>query len=205
MINTKVLLVADDSLASGWRPKSTLQPPNIDLNADVIIPNPGHYRCRTPFVVPRWFIWLPFHTRRVSLKAWTILLNLYGCDGPAIAVVKPFSVRWVWKWSNSYVESSIKTECLNPYTLAEFNFYASCVQYGQPADDRSRWGIFTDPHNIDEVYCCPAFPRAPTFIPIAYANANVISLHLLLDHTFSASNRSRERQRQENSSTSRPQ
>ena len=86
---------------------------------------------RRPFFHPRWprirkkvlhyvdsfEIWgklnssenFPGHYRRITTEAWYLLVDMYGVEGPAIAV------------------------------------------YGEPVDDKTRWGIFKDPRHIDKV------------------------------------------------------
>ncbi|CAE7747066.1 unnamed protein product, partial [Symbiodinium microadriaticum] len=58
------LLVRDPKSPGGLRPNRSLLPPNADQEVDE---SPGHYR-------------------RVTLDAWCQLVEMYGVDGPAIAV-----------------------------------------------------------------------------------------------------------------------
>lgn len=58
------LLVADSNAHGGWRPKRNLLPPTNKYQEE----RTGHYR-------------------RISLEAWINLVDLYGLDGYAIAVV----------------------------------------------------------------------------------------------------------------------
>jgi hypothetical protein len=69
-INTRSLVIKDKT--SGLlRPRNTLNPPTQS--------DPGHYR-------------------RVSLEVWLKLLNMYGCDGPAIAVLgAPYDEKSRWR------------------------------------------------------------------------------------------------------------
>jgi hypothetical protein len=73
------LLVKDSAESTGYRAKNTLKPPNYtqieDPTAD---DHPGHYR-------------------RVTLEVWLKFLEIYGSDGPALAVLGiPYDelVRW---------------------------------------------------------------------------------------------------------------
>lgn len=63
------LLVKDPNEPTGYRPKKTLKPPNYTQNEDPKADDhPGHYR-------------------RVTLEVWLKFLDLYGSDGPALAVL----------------------------------------------------------------------------------------------------------------------
>ena len=67
-IDTKMLLTQDSSALNGWRPLRTLKPPNYEktLNEQAD-ETPGHYR-------------------RIHIEAWKKLEELYGVNGPVIAV-----------------------------------------------------------------------------------------------------------------------
>ncbi len=74
------LLQQDSSVQGGWRPKNTLLPPSTVFGEE----RPGHYRLISSLhtVTVGDF----FH-RRITLEAWINLVELYGVDGFAIAVV----------------------------------------------------------------------------------------------------------------------
>lgn len=58
------LLKKDSSVPGGWRAKKNLLPPSSKFGEE----RPGHYR-------------------RISLEAWIHLIDFYGLDGYALAVV----------------------------------------------------------------------------------------------------------------------
>ncbi len=69
----------------GWRPKNTLLPPSTKFGEE----RPGHYRSATQYSLPADTLVdmvLRCH-RRITLEAWINLVELYGVDGFAIAVV----------------------------------------------------------------------------------------------------------------------
>jgi hypothetical protein len=77
------LLVRDSKAPGGLRPNRSLLPPNADIEADEA---PGHYRYHTDQVALITHDTL-FCFRRITFDAWCQLVDLYGVDGPAIAVV----------------------------------------------------------------------------------------------------------------------
>lgn len=107
------LLKKDSTVPGGWRAKKNLLPPSTKFGEE----RPGHYR-------------------RISLEAWIQLVDLYGLDGYALAVVMfPFFLQ----------------TCL-PLRLIEFRTLScSPMQRGSPFDDTSRWRVFKDPRAIDIV------------------------------------------------------
>lgn len=62
------LLTADSTVELNWRPKTTLKAPITAPDDPRVVDHPGHYR-------------------RVGFEVWTKLLDLYGINGFAIAVV----------------------------------------------------------------------------------------------------------------------
>jgi hypothetical protein len=70
-IDTRILLTKDKKTPSGWRPKLSLKPPSLAQDK-FDESSPGHFR-------------------RITLEAWTILVEMYDVEegAPAIAVVFP--------------------------------------------------------------------------------------------------------------------
>lgn len=77
-ITMQSLLVKDPSVPEGLRPNRSLLPPNAE-GTEKDAEAPGHYR-------------------RITLDAWLKLLELYGSDGPAIAVKGiPYDDKSRWR------------------------------------------------------------------------------------------------------------
>lgn len=77
------LLKKDSTVPGGWRAKKNLLPPSTKFGEE----RPGHYR-------------------RISLEAWIQLVDLYGLDGYALAVVK-------FRFSNVRFAASSNRSSLN--------------------------------------------------------------------------------------------
>jgi hypothetical protein len=78
-IDTKMLLVQDPKAFNGYRPLTTLKPPNFEQSINPKAKeSPGHYR-------------------RISLSAFQKLVELYGLNGPVICV-RGFPYDDLFRW-----------------------------------------------------------------------------------------------------------
>ncbi len=91
------LIKQDRSAPGGWRAKKSLLAPSNKFGEE----RPGHYR-------------------RISLEAWVHLVDLYGVDGYALAVVQCF-LRYFLFYPNSLIFLSSEEHRMKTRLDGEFS------------------------------------------------------------------------------------
>lgn len=143
-VTMRSLLVKDTTVEGELRPNRSLLPPNAE-GTEAADEAPGHYRfdlldanyelLTFMFIVQLDFMFVIYHLalfRRITMEAWLKLVDLYGTDGPAIAVVC-FLCGYI-----------VNKNCLDLRVS-----YIMLFQKGIPYDDKERWRVFHDPSTID--------------------------------------------------------